>query len=33
MISANGNQYHFTFQGTWQGRPVTGRGYGEYIHF
>jgi hypothetical protein len=32
MAGPNTNQYHFTFQGTWLGAPVTGRGFGEYIH-
>jgi hypothetical protein len=32
MTAPNSNQYHFTFQGTWCGAPVSGRGFGEYIH-
>jgi hypothetical protein len=32
MVASNSNQYHFTFQGNWRGEPVTGHGYGEYIH-
>jgi len=32
MAGPNTNQYHFTFQGTWLGAPVSGRGFGEYIH-
>ena len=32
MVAPNTNQYHFTFQGNWRGTPVSGRGFGEYIH-
>jgi hypothetical protein len=32
MVAPNTNQYHFTFQGNWCGAPVSGRGFGEYIH-
>jgi hypothetical protein len=32
MVAPNTNQYHFTFQGSWCGAPVSGRGFGEYIH-
>jgi len=32
MVAPNTNQYHFTFQGSWCGEPVSGRGFGEYIH-
>jgi len=32
MVASNTNQYHFTFEGTWLGAPVSGRGFGEYIH-
>ena len=32
MIASNTNHYHFTFQGSWCGLPITGRGFGEYIH-
>jgi hypothetical protein len=24
--------YHFRYEGTWGGRAVKGRGYGEYAH-
>jgi hypothetical protein len=24
--------YHFSYQGTFRGGPITGRGYGEYVH-
>lgn len=24
--------YHFTYQGTYKGLPIEGRGYGEYVH-
>ena len=30
MVAANTSQYHFTWEGTWCGRPVRGRGYGEF---
>ena len=32
MVTSNMNQYHFTFEGTWGGKRISGRGYGEYIH-
>lgn len=32
MVAPNTNQYHFTFQGIWCGEPISGRGFGEYIH-
>jgi hypothetical protein len=32
MAAPNASQYHFTFQGSWCGAPVAGRGFGEYIH-
>ncbi|HUI57709.1 MAG TPA: hypothetical protein VLY04_22180 [Bryobacteraceae bacterium] len=32
MTGSNTNQYHFRFEGTWCGAPVSGRGYGEYAH-
>jgi hypothetical protein len=32
MVGPNTNQYHFTFQGSWCGAPVSGRGFGEFIH-
>jgi hypothetical protein len=32
MVAPNTNQYHFTFQGSWCSAPVSGRGFGEYVH-
>jgi hypothetical protein len=32
MVAPNTNQYHFAFQGSWCGSPISGRGFGEYIH-
>jgi hypothetical protein len=32
MVAPDVNQYHFTFRGSWCGAPVSGRGFGEYIH-
>lgn len=32
MVAPNTNQYHFTFEGSWCGASVSGRGFGEYIH-
>ena len=31
MSASNTNQYHFTFQGSWCGSPIAGRGFGEYV--
>ena len=33
MVSPNGNQYHFTYSGTWAGQAIGGHGYGEYFRF
>lgn len=32
MVASNTSQYHFDFQGNWCGAPISGRGFGEYIH-
>jgi hypothetical protein len=32
MSGASTNQYHFAFEGSWRGAPVTGRGYGEFAN-
>jgi hypothetical protein len=31
-IASNMMYYNFSFEGTFQGEPVSGRGYGEYVH-
>ena len=31
-VAPNMTYYHFTYEGTFRGAPVAGRGYGEYAH-
>ena len=31
MTGPNSSQYHFAFEGTWNGSAINGRGYGEYV--
>ena len=31
-IASNMSYYYFTFQGTHNGKDISGRGYGEYLH-
>lgn len=31
MIAEGMLYYHFTYKGTWKGKPIQGRGYGEYV--
>ena len=33
LVSPNGNQYHFTYSGTWGSEAISGSGYGEYFRF
>jgi hypothetical protein len=31
-IASNMTYYHFAYEGSYQGRAIKGRGYGEYVH-
>ena len=31
-IASNMMYYNFSYEGTYQGEPISGRGYGEYLH-
>jgi hypothetical protein len=31
-IASNMTYYHFTYEGSYRGKPMKGEGYGEYVH-